>query len=486
MDLDLLRRRAGLGLLGLLCILALITGPVAWLSDDSMEEIWGGTGLAALAALVALAVGLRDPSRPAARQTMAVALMVQVSVLVWVAPAQLRTDMHMAYFAALAILAGLVDRRAILLATLTVALHHTVLNELAPMAVFSGTGTLGRVALHAAILVGEAASLLLLLASLEKAAATAGTALAEAEAARQREEAEHARQLARDANLAREARQGRLTLADQVEGEVGGLAGKLTHAARGLSGAAQGLGQASQSGTEAAQHAARATSESAAGVQTVAAAAEELAATVQEVTRQVASAAQVARSAAERARATDGIVAGLSEGVGRIREVVRLIGAIAGQTNLLALNATIEAARAGEAGKGFAVVAGEVKALAAQTAQATEEIGQQAGSIEAATGEAVEAIRGIAEVVAELEQVSAAMASAVQQQGGATREIASTAARVAQSTERAAEAVLRAETAIETTAQAVAQIEDTSRTLDGSAGALRQSLQATVDGLRAA
>jgi len=486
MNLDHIRRSSGRALLALLIGLAAIAAPVAWLSGGESLEIWGGAGLATLAALAALGVGLRDVAAPVARQMIAVALMVQVSVLVWVVAPWLRTDMHMAYFAGLAVLTGLVDRRAIVLAAVTVALHHTVLNELAPMAVFGGEGTLGRVALHAGILVAEAAALLMLLTHLERAAAAATAAQAETEAARQREEAERARKEAEKAASARLAQDGRIALAGQVEGEIGGCSSQLTLAARDLGTAADSLTQAARTGTEAAQAAASATTEAAMDVQTVASAAEELAASVQEVTRQVASAAGVARAAADRARNTDRIVTGLSEGAGRIREVVRLIGAIASQTNLLALNATIEAARAGEAGKGFAVVAGEVKALAAQTAQATEEIGRQAGGIETATGEAVNAIRGIVEVVAELENVSTAMAAAVEEQGSATQEIARTAQRVAQRTERASGAVGHAESAIGATAKAVKQLESTARTLDSSADSLRNSLQATVAGLRAA
>ena len=101
----------------------------------------------------------------------------------------------------------------------------------------------------------------------------------------------------------------------------------------------------------------------------------------------------MASTAVDEAGATNGRVEQLAKAASRIGDVVELINAIAGQTNLLALNATIEAARAGEAGRGFAVVAAEVKALADQTAKATNEIGQQVIDIQAATKESVGAIK---------------------------------------------------------------------------------------------
>ena len=89
----------------------------------------------------------------------------------------------------------------------------------------------------------------------------------------------------------------------------------------------------------------------------------------------------MASNAVGQARSTTERVGELSKAATRIGDVIELINTIAGQTNLLALNATIEAARAGEAGRGFAVVASEVKALAAQTARATDEISTQIASI---------------------------------------------------------------------------------------------------------
>ena len=125
--------------------------------------------------------------------------------------------------------------------------------------------------------------------------------------------------------------------------------------------------------------------------------------------------------------------------------MVRLITDIAEQTNLLALNATIEAARAGEAGRGFAVVAGEVKALAGQTAKATEEIAEQIADMQHATSRSIEAIGAIERTIRDIGAISGAIAAAVTEQGAATQEIARSVEIAAKRTHETAEEVSRVE-----------------------------------------
>ena len=114
----------------------------------------------------------------------------------------------------------------------------------------------------------------------------------------------------------------------------------------------------------------------------------------------------------------------LSQAAGRIGDVIKLITSVAEQTNLLALNATIEAARAGDAGRGFAVVPPEVKALAAQTAKATEEIGTQIAGMQSATKRSVRRSSEIGKTIGTISEIAAAIAAAVEEQGAATKEIA--------------------------------------------------------------
>ena len=238
-------------------------------------------------------------------------------------------------------------------------------------------------------------------------------------------EAERLRAETREAEEAAALRAQQITeLVREMEGVVLRTANEITDASGALrrtaAGATTSAAQA-RAQSEAASHASQTTRDRA---ESVAAATEELSGSIVEIGRQASLSATISESAALEMREAGQRVERLSDAADRIGDVLNLITHIAGQTNLLALNATIEAARAGEAGKGFAVVAVEVKALAHQTARATEEISQHIEAIQAETQLTAAAMRSVGGVIERARSSTVTIASAVEEQQAATTEIA--------------------------------------------------------------
>jgi methyl-accepting chemotaxis protein len=295
-----------------------------------------------------------------------------------------------------------------------------------------------------------------------------------------------AQQLADQQARSLQRKEERLRLASGFQDAVGSIVDKLSSEATELEAAASTLTRTAETTLELSGVVAEASGEASGNIRSVAAAIEQMTSSVGEIGRQVLESRSIAQSAVEHAKTTDARITALSQAAGRIGDVVKLITGIAEQTNLLALNATIEAARAGDAGRGFAVVAQEVKALAAQTAKATEEIDAQISGMQSATEESVEAIKRIGTVILRIAEVSGMIAAAVEQQGAATREIARNVQMASSGAGQVGDAIADVHQGAADTGSASGQVLSSAQSLSGQASQLKLEVDNFLASIRVA
>lgn len=288
------------------------------------------------------------------------------------------------------------------------------------------------------------------------------------------------------ASAERERKAEYARVADEFEATVGSVMSAVSAVSADIKAAASTLGESARSTRTLSESVAMASENSSRSVGSAAAASEEMAASVGEIGRQVEEANRIANTAVSQAQRTNELVAALSQAAGRIGEVVKMITAVAEQTNLLALNATIEAARAGDAGRGFAVVAQEVKALSAQTAKATDEIGSQITQMQAATEGSVTAIKEIGDTIMRISEISTTIAAAVEEQGAATREIARSVQGAANGSDEVVGNIQQVNRGAVETGAAADTVRGASQTLSSETGRLTEAIHKFAQKIRAA
>lgn len=286
------------------------------------------------------------------------------------------------------------------------------------------------------------------------------------------------------ARLEQKTRDDRINLANNFEDHVAVTIKAVGAAAKSVETAALELNEQASSTLDRAVSVSATAEETSANANAVAASAEELSASIEEIRRQSSNSTDSVHKVSKGLEQAKSSVEMLVKAASSVDKVVSFIREIADQTNLLALNATIEAARAGEAGRGFAVVASEVKALANQSAKATEEIAREISAMHEATRLTRESITAIDQQTVTLRDVIDAITSSVEEQSEATGEISGNIQQAAAGSSNVSAVIYDIRDAAKISGESAAEVLEAAREMFSQAGVLETETKRFLEQVR--
>ncbi|MBZ5728842.1 MAG: MCP four helix bundle domain-containing protein [Acidobacteriia bacterium] len=217
---------------------------------------------------------------------------------------------------------------------------------------------------------------------------------------------------------------GQIQVLSSANAELSANSGQMSSGARNASDKAHAVAAASEEMSANVISVAAGMEQTTTNLSHVSSATEQMTATIGEIAGNSEKARHITGEATRQAARITEQMNQLGQAAREIGKVTETITEISSQTNLLALNATIEAARAGSAGKGFAVVANEIKALAQQTAAATEDIKARIEGVQSSTTGGIAEIEKVSQVIHDVSEIVSSIAVAIEEQATVTKDIA--------------------------------------------------------------